>query len=177
MFTAFKLSKSAHSLVMTILRSIQAPILKRLIALYPTHPDPHPTPKEKSEPRIFGPQGDTNVFTAINLFKIGAFPGDDHSSLHTGADLEKVDCPLPPTPTPTPPQKRNQNQGSLGPKATQTCLPQSTFSKSALNLGMTILRSIRAPILKRLIALYPPPPPPHPPPPPKKKHNDLRAQG
>ncbi len=70
----------------------------------PPHPNPHPTPKEKSEPRIFGPQGDTNVFTAINLFKIGAQPGDDHSSLYMGADFEKVDCPLPP-PHPTPRKK------------------------------------------------------------------------
>ncbi len=146
---------------MTILRSIRAPILKRLIALCPPpHPNPRPTPKEKSEPRIFGPQGDTNVFTAINLFKIGAFPGDDHSSLYTGADFETVDCPLP-----TPHHIKKSETRVFGPQGdTSVSTAINLFSKSAHSLVMTIIRSIWAPILKRLIALYP-----HPHPTPKEK--------
>ena len=76
-------SKWAHSLGMSISRSKRAPILKMLIAPLLCH--------------HFYYQN-WNVFTAINIFKMGTFPGYVHFSPQTGAHFENVDCPfaLPP---------------------------------------------------------------------------------
>ncbi len=84
-FTAINLFNIGATAPAVTSSPLRAPILKRLIAFTPPSKK-----KKKFEPLILRPQGGTHVFTAINLFKIGATAQRLHQA-PTGADFEKVD--------------------------------------------------------------------------------------
>ncbi len=92
-------------------------IIKRSSCTSTWWSDPPSPPNPKHNKHIITTalqaQGGTNVFTAINLFNIGAFPGGDHSSPQMSTNFEKVDCPF------LLPQLLLSDWGSSGPKATR----------------------------------------------------------